>query len=160
MEGCVLYLLAVFGFCFPAVSHSQIYTLITPNVLRVESEKKVVVEAHGLTTPTEVTITVQDFPLKRLVLYQVKTNLNSDNGMMGTAIIKVPTKDIKKDVKQYVAVQARSPQFNLEKVVLVTFHSGYIFIQTDKTIFTPGSTDCAVTPSPPQDYGAFGAERS
>ncbi|KAH1176304.1 hypothetical protein KIL84_021038, partial [Mauremys mutica] len=123
-----------------AVSQSQIYTLITPNVLRVESEEKVVVEAHGLTTPTEVTITVQDFPLKRLVLYQVKTNLNSDNGMMGTAIIKVPTKDIKKDVKQYVAVQARSPQFNLEKVVLVTFHSGYIFIQTDKTIYTPGST--------------------
>ncbi|XP_039370155.1 venom factor-like [Mauremys reevesii] len=140
MEGCVLYLLAVFGFCFPAVSQSQIYTLITPNVLRVESEEKVVVEAHGLTTPTEVTITVQDFPLKRLVLYQVKTNLNSSNGMMGTAIIKVPTKDIKKDVKQYVAVQARSPQFNLEKVVLVTFHSGYIFIQTDKTIYTPGST--------------------
>uniref|UniRef100_A0A8C4YUF0 Complement C3 n=1 Tax=Gopherus evgoodei TaxID=1825980 RepID=A0A8C4YUF0_9SAUR len=112
------------------------YTLITPNVLRVESEEKVVVEAHGLTTPTEVTITVQDFPRKRLVLYQVKTNLNSDNGMMGT----VPTKDIKKDGKQYVAVQAKSPQFNLEKVVLVTFHSGYIFIQTDKTIYTPGST--------------------
>uniref|UniRef100_A0A8C0G857 Complement C3 n=1 Tax=Chelonoidis abingdonii TaxID=106734 RepID=A0A8C0G857_CHEAB len=116
------------------------YTLITPNILRVESEEKVVVEAHGLTTPTEVTITIQDFPLKRFILYQVRTNLNSDNGMMGTAIIKVPTKDIKKDGKQYVAVQATSPQFNLERVVLVTFHSGYIFIQTDKTIYTPGST--------------------
>uniref|UniRef100_A0A8C3HK51 Uncharacterized protein n=1 Tax=Chrysemys picta bellii TaxID=8478 RepID=A0A8C3HK51_CHRPI len=116
------------------------YTLITPNVLRVESEENIVVEAHGLTTPTEVTITVQDFPLKRLILYQVRTNLNADNGMMGTAIIKVPTKDLKKDGKQYVAIQARSPQFNLEKVVLVTFHSGYIFIQTDKTIYTPGST--------------------
>uniref|UniRef100_A0A8C5F2Y5 Complement C3 n=1 Tax=Gopherus evgoodei TaxID=1825980 RepID=A0A8C5F2Y5_9SAUR len=118
-----------------------LYTLITPNVLRVESEEKVVVEAHGLTTPTEVTITVQDFPRKRLVLYQVKTNLNSDNGMMGTAIIKVPLLLLPpKDGKQYVAVQAKSPQFNLEKVVLVTFHSGYIFIQTDKTIYTPGST--------------------
>ncbi|CAM4693299.1 unnamed protein product [Caretta caretta] len=140
MEGRVLYLVAVFAFCFPAVSHSHLYTLITPNVLRVDSEEKIVVEAHGLTTPTEVTITVHDFPLKRLILYQVKTNLNSDNGMMGTAIIKVHTKDPKKDGKQYVAVQAKSPQFNLEKVVLVTFHSGYIFIQTDKTIYTPGST--------------------
>uniref|UniRef100_A0A8C3HK83 Complement C3 n=1 Tax=Chrysemys picta bellii TaxID=8478 RepID=A0A8C3HK83_CHRPI len=124
----------------PSSPVSCLYTLITPNVLRVESEENIVVEAHGLTTPTEVTITVQDFPLKRLILYQVRTNLNADNGMMGTAIIKVPTKDLKKDGKQYVAIQARSPQFNLEKVVLVTFHSGYIFIQTDKTIYTPGST--------------------
>uniref|UniRef100_A0A8C3HKP4 Uncharacterized protein n=1 Tax=Chrysemys picta bellii TaxID=8478 RepID=A0A8C3HKP4_CHRPI len=122
---------------------TSLYTLITPNVLRVESEENIVVEAHGLTTPTEVTITVQDFPLKRLILYQVRTNLNADNGMMGTAIIKVsktPASYRSKDGKQYVAIQARSPQFNLEKVVLVTFHSGYIFIQTDKTIYTPGST--------------------
>uniref|UniRef100_A0A8C3T1H2 Uncharacterized protein n=1 Tax=Chelydra serpentina TaxID=8475 RepID=A0A8C3T1H2_CHESE len=55
---------------------------------------------------------------------------------------KVPTKDIKKDSRQnqYVVVQAKFPQQTLEKVVLVHFHSGYIFIQTDKTIYTPGST--------------------
>uniref|UniRef100_A0A8C3XTP9 Uncharacterized protein n=2 Tax=Chelydra serpentina TaxID=8475 RepID=A0A8C3XTP9_CHESE len=41
---------------------------------------------------------------------------------------------------QYVVVQAKFPQQTLEKVVLVHFHSGYIFIQTDKTIYTPGST--------------------
>uniref|UniRef100_A0A8C3XTM3 Uncharacterized protein n=1 Tax=Chelydra serpentina TaxID=8475 RepID=A0A8C3XTM3_CHESE len=40
----------------------------------------------------------------------------------------------------YVVVQAKFPQQTLEKVVLVHFHSGYIFIQTDKTIYTPGST--------------------
>lgn len=28
----------------------------------------------------------------------------------------------------------------VEKVVLVSFQSGYLFIQTDKTIYTPGST--------------------
>ncbi|XP_053155967.1 venom factor-like isoform X1 [Hemicordylus capensis] len=53
----------------------------------------------------------------------------------------VPAKDMQKNSKnnQYVIVQATSPQFTLEKVVLVSFHSGYIFIQTDKTIYTPGS---------------------
>uniref|UniRef100_A0A8C3HQQ1 Uncharacterized protein n=1 Tax=Chrysemys picta bellii TaxID=8478 RepID=A0A8C3HQQ1_CHRPI len=118
------------------------YSLITPNVLRVESEEKVVVEAHGLKAPIEVTVIVHDFPLKKNILYQVQTNLNSSNGMMGTAVIKVPTKHIKKDTKkaQYVVVKATFPQQTLEKVVLVHFHSGYIFIQTDKTIYTPGST--------------------
>ncbi|XP_060109217.1 A.superbus venom factor 1-like [Heteronotia binoei] len=55
--------------------------------------------------------------------------------------VQVPAKDMKKDskVNQYVVVQASCPQFQLEKVVLVSFQSGYIFIQTDKTIYTPGS---------------------
>ncbi|XP_074917273.1 venom factor-like [Chelonoidis abingdonii] len=142
MGGSGLCLVAVFAFYFPAVSHSQLYSLITPNVLRVESEEKVVVEAHGLNAPIAVTVTVRDFPLKKHILYQVQTDLNPANGMMGTAVIKVPTKNIIKDSKQnqYVVVQAKFPQQTLEKVVLVHFHSGYIFIQTDKTIYTPGST--------------------
>uniref|UniRef100_A0A8C3I647 Complement C3 n=1 Tax=Chrysemys picta bellii TaxID=8478 RepID=A0A8C3I647_CHRPI len=126
------------------LSHTpcSLYSLITPNVLRVESEEKVVVEAHGLNAPVAVTVIVQDFPLKKNILYQVQIDLNPANGMMGTAVIKVPTKDIKKDSRQnqYVVVKATFPQQTLEKVVLVHFHSGYIFIQTDKTIYTPGST--------------------
>uniref|UniRef100_A0A8C3I3E2 Complement C3 n=1 Tax=Chrysemys picta bellii TaxID=8478 RepID=A0A8C3I3E2_CHRPI len=111
------------------------YSLITPNVLRVESEEKVVVEAHGLNAPVAVTVIVQDFPLKKNILYQVQIDLNPANGMMGTAVIK---KDSRQN--QYVVVKATFPQQTLEKVVLVHFHSGYIFIQTDKTIYTPGST--------------------
>nr|XP_014424811.1 venom factor-like isoform X1 [Pelodiscus sinensis]XP_025036196.1 venom factor-like isoform X1 [Pelodiscus sinensis] len=142
MEGFVLCLGILFVFSFPEVSHSQLYTLITPNVLRVESEEKIVVEAHGLTTPSEVTITIYNFPQKRNYLYQVKTSLNSENGMMGTAVIKVPAKDMKVNSKQnqYVFVEAKFPQQKLEKIVLVSFHSGYIFIQTDKTTYTPGSS--------------------
>ncbi|XP_067416526.1 A.superbus venom factor 1-like isoform X2 [Emydura macquarii macquarii] len=138
MAGFILYLVA---FCLPGVSHSQLYTLITPNVLRVQSEEKIVVEAHGLSTPIEVTVTVRDFTLKRL-LYEVKTNLNPENGMMNTAIIKVPSEGMEKVPKQnqYVFIQAQSTHFILEKVVLVFFHSGYIFIQLDKAFYTPGST--------------------
>ncbi|XP_036789756.1 complement C3-like [Oncorhynchus mykiss] len=41
--------------------------------------------------------------------------------------------------KQYVVLQAQFPDCLLEKVVLLSFQSGYIFIQTDKTIYTPAS---------------------
>uniref|UniRef100_A0A8C4YTF4 Complement C3 n=1 Tax=Gopherus evgoodei TaxID=1825980 RepID=A0A8C4YTF4_9SAUR len=123
--------------CICTVPQS-LYSLITPNVLRVESEEKVVVEAHGLSAPITVTIIVQDFPFKKNILYQVQTNLNPENGMMGTAIIKVRKTPV--SGHPYVVVKATFPQQTLEKVVLVHFHSGYIFIQTDKTIYTPGST--------------------
>ncbi|XP_062975153.1 complement C3 [Elgaria multicarinata webbii] len=141
MEGTALYLVAALLVCFPTSSHSQLYTLITPNVLRVETEEQVVVEAHGLNTATEVTVSVHDFPQKKNILYMVKAPLNPENGMLASPAIRVPVKDLKKDSKQrqYVIIQATCPQFTLEKVVLVSFQSGYIFIQTDKTIYTPGS---------------------
>ncbi|XP_028279900.1 complement C3-like isoform X2 [Parambassis ranga] len=42
-------------------------------------------------------------------------------------------------MKQHVYLQADFPGQTLEKVVLVSFQSGYIFIQTDKTLYTPNS---------------------
>uniref|UniRef100_A0A8C8SJT3 Uncharacterized protein n=1 Tax=Pelusios castaneus TaxID=367368 RepID=A0A8C8SJT3_9SAUR len=118
------------------------YTLISPNVLRVENEEKIVVEAHGLTTSTQVTIAILDFPLRRQNLSQAIASLTPENGMMGTAVVKVPANTMMVDSKQnqYVIVQARFPQQTLEQVVLVHFHSGYLFIQTDKMIYRPLST--------------------
>ena len=43
-------------------------------------------------------------------------------------------------LNQYVYLQAQFPGHLLERVVLVSFQSGYIFVQTDKTIYTPSST--------------------
>uniref|UniRef100_A0ABM5FQG1 A.superbus venom factor 1-like n=1 Tax=Pogona vitticeps TaxID=103695 RepID=A0ABM5FQG1_9SAUR len=141
MEGMTLYLVAALLVCFPAPSHSQLYSLITPSVLWVESEEQIVVEAHGLNVATEVTVTVYDFPQRRNTFYQMRTFLMPENGMIATPSIKVPAKDLKKDPKKntYVVVQASCAQFNLEKVVLISYQSGYIFTQTDKTIYTPGS---------------------
>uniref|UniRef100_A0ABM5FQH8 Complement C3 n=1 Tax=Pogona vitticeps TaxID=103695 RepID=A0ABM5FQH8_9SAUR len=141
MEGMALYLVAALLVCFPAPSHSQLYSLITPSVLWLESEEQVVVEAHGLNVATEVTVTVHDFPQKRNNLYQIKASLTPENGMIATPSIKVPAKDLKKDPKKntYVVVKASCAQFSLEKVVLISYQSGYIFTQTDKTIYTPGS---------------------
>ncbi|KAK5883982.1 hypothetical protein CesoFtcFv8_020249 [Champsocephalus esox] len=55
--------------------------------------------------------------------------------------IMIPTGEFSKDpsIKQYVYLHARFPDRLLEKVVLVSFQSGYIFIQTDKTLYTPNS---------------------
>lgn len=42
--------------------------------------------------------------------------------------------------QKYVTVVASFGPTVVEKVVLVSFQNGYLFIQTDKTIYTPGST--------------------
>lgn len=51
------------------------------------------------------------------------------------------------NIKLYTYLQAQFPDHQLEEVVLVSFHSGNIFIQTDKTVYTPGSTGKSRTTS-------------
>lgn len=63
--------------------------LIAPNVLHVETEETVIVEAHGHHGPIEATITVLDFPQKKEVLDYTKASLNPENGMMNITKIKV-----------------------------------------------------------------------
>ncbi|XP_074023270.1 complement C3, partial [Numenius arquata] len=116
-------------------------TMVTPAVLRLETEERVVVEAPGLTSATEVNLLVQDFPLKRHMIYQTRLPLTPAGGMLATTTIKVSAKALPQATeKQFVSVTARVGQVTLEKVLLVSFQSGHIFVQTDKPIYTPGST--------------------
>ncbi|KAE8620169.1 hypothetical protein XENTR_v10010132 [Xenopus tropicalis] len=115
-------------------------TLITPSLLRVESEETVVVDAQGHNVPFEAEITIQDFPRRELHLASAKVSLDRNNGFLGTAKVKIgSTLPPATRNKQFVYVNVNSTLCKLEKVVLLSQSSGYIFIQTDKTIYTPES---------------------
>ncbi|XP_068938993.1 complement C3 [Petaurus breviceps papuanus] len=118
-----------------------LYILLTPNVLRLESEEQLVLEAHEAAGDVPVEVSIHDFPQKKQVLYSEKITLNNANNYLGTITVKVPAQNFqnKKDHK-FVSIVAKFDKEKVEKVVLVTLHSGYLFIQTDKTIYTPGST--------------------
>ncbi|XP_015667008.1 venom factor [Protobothrops mucrosquamatus] len=141
MEGMALYLVAALLIGFPASSFGALYTFITPGVLRTDTEEKILVEAHGDNAPKQLDISVRDFPRKQKILYQTRADMNPAGGMLVTPTITIPAKDLNKDSRQnqYVVVQVTAPGVRLEKVVLLSYQSGFVFIQTDKGIYTPGS---------------------
>ncbi|XP_072255528.1 venom factor-like isoform X2 [Pyxicephalus adspersus] len=128
--------------CLAGLSYGQtLCTLITPSVLRIDSEETIVIDGHN--SAFDVEYLIQTFPVKNF-LARGKISINSGNQYLGTAKIIIPGKDLIKDQskKQYVSLEVKSTNAscNMEKTLLLNFHSGYIFIQTDKPIYTPGTT--------------------
>uniref|UniRef100_A0A8C5SLP1 Anaphylatoxin-like domain-containing protein n=1 Tax=Laticauda laticaudata TaxID=8630 RepID=A0A8C5SLP1_LATLA len=118
------------------------YTLITPGVLRTDTEEQILVEAHGDNAPKQLVISVHDFPRKQKTLFQTRVDMNPAGGMLVTPTIKVgPLHKLNKDSRQnqYVIVKVSGLPVEQEKVVLLSYQSGFVFIQTDKGIYTPGS---------------------
>uniref|UniRef100_A0A669CX12 Complement component c3a, duplicate 5 n=1 Tax=Oreochromis niloticus TaxID=8128 RepID=A0A669CX12_ORENI len=111
-----------------------------PNLLRVGTAENIFVECQDCTGgDVRVEINVMNHPTKTKRLATTSVTLNSANNFQQLG--KIPAGDFSKDpnAKQYVYLQAQFPDRLLEKVVMVSFQSGYIFIQTDKTLYTPNS---------------------
>nr|XP_046263023.1 complement C3-like [Scatophagus argus] len=121
---------------------APLQVMSAPNLLRVGTEENIFVECQDCTgNDIPVTIKVMNHPTKSTQLASTSVILTSARDFQELGKITIPAGDFNRDptVKQYVYLLAEFPDRVLEKVVLVSFQSGYIFIQTDKTLYTPGS---------------------
>nr|XP_046263075.1 complement C3-like [Scatophagus argus] len=140
-----LWLLAflVFSFLTVLADGSPLEVMSAPNVLRVGTPENIFVECQDCPDGNDITveIIVMDHPTKHKRLASTSVTLTSAKQFQDFGQIKIPPREFSRDpnMKQYVYLQAQFPDRLLEKVVLVSFQSGYIFIQTDKTLYTPDS---------------------
>ncbi|CAM5169954.1 unnamed protein product [Eretmochelys imbricata] len=118
------------------------YFLAAPNVLRVGNEENVVLQAQdregSLSQDVRVQIRLFDFPKRATVLQEKVVWLSPANGSLAMTTVQVPEQYVSKGTeKQYVVVQAMFGDVPLEKYILISPHTGYTFVQTDKPIYTP-----------------------
>ncbi|XP_059409021.1 complement C3-like isoform X4 [Carassius carassius] len=122
-----------------------LFVLSAPNLLRVGSSDNVFLEAQDYSgAALDVKIIVKNHPKKDREILSQSVRLTEDKNFQMLKDIKIPDdQNFFSDdplEKQYVYLQAQFPSVTLEKVVLLSFQSGYIFVQTDKPIYTPAST--------------------
>ncbi|KAL1005734.1 hypothetical protein UPYG_G00063300 [Umbra pygmaea] len=127
------------------ISSAPRFILLAPNPLRAESEESIYLEAHGLTSPVTVTIKVSEYPSRNYQLLLETVTLGPDKNYHTLKNIKLPSDRLDKGEdssrNQYVYLTAEFGTYHIaEHVVMVSFHSGYIFIQTDKPLYNPGDT--------------------
>ncbi|KAL2086305.1 hypothetical protein ACEWY4_017364 [Coilia grayii] len=142
----VVVCVAAVALSLPALSTSDpLYVMSAPSILRVGTPERVFVEAQDYAGgDMSVKVTVMDYPKKKTELVTKSVTLSQANQYMLLVDLTVPggndVFDEDDTVNQYVYLLAQFPGQLLERVVLVSFQSGYIFVQTDKTIYTPSST--------------------
>ncbi|KAK0132889.1 Complement C3 [Merluccius polli] len=126
----------------PARHEASTMVLSAPNLLRVGATENIFVECQECATNVNVQILVKNFPSENIKLSDQTVTLNNQNNFQALNKIQIPAQDFKDDpeLKQYVSLEAKfSDGPNLRKVVLVSVQSGYLFIQTDKPLYTPNS---------------------
>uniref|UniRef100_A0A3B4U0E5 Complement C3-like n=1 Tax=Seriola dumerili TaxID=41447 RepID=A0A3B4U0E5_SERDU len=137
-----LALLGLFFWC--SLTDATPSIMSCPSVLRVGAEENIFIECQGCTDAQpdmKVTIKVLNSPTKSTILTETSVTLTGHNKFQQFGQITIPSDTFYKipSMMQHVYLQAHFPGVILEKVVLVSFQSGYIFIQTDKTLYTPNS---------------------
>ncbi|XP_053713564.1 complement C3-like [Synchiropus splendidus] len=144
MGGSGLWLLVPVAFaCFSSLAEAAPLTLMSvPSIMRVGWPENIFVECQNCSGgEIGVNVYVKDFPSKANILAQTMVNLNTGNGFQGLAAVTIPVEGFSHDpnANQFVYLQAQFPDRLLQRVVMVTFQAGYMFIQTDKTLYTPNT---------------------
>ncbi|CAL8328539.1 unnamed protein product [Merluccius merluccius] len=135
------------------------FTVVAPDLLRADSQENIYLEASGLPGPVRVSIYIRDFS-KSTVLFEDSFTLGPEHSyhmLRGIQVMGLRKKGVSgntlkstlssvhlmpeehKNKFVYLTVNFHG-YHEEERVMMVSFQQGYIFIQTEKPIYNPGDT--------------------
>ncbi|XP_051962068.1 complement C5-like isoform X2 [Xyrauchen texanus] len=129
--------ICIFQFIVCINAQQRLYLITAPKLLRLDASEKVVVQLFGYDQETKV-----DLYLKRTLAIKDKVyafqslKLNALNDYQDAATLRIMSRDFPKEDKS-VYLEAISNGFKKHIIIPVTTVNGFLFIQTDKHIYTP-----------------------
>ncbi|OPJ67640.1 complement C5 [Patagioenas fasciata monilis] len=129
----------VFLFSGTTFGQEKTYVLTAPKIFRAGASEKVVVQAFGFEKEFPVNIAIKSFPDKITVYSSGRISLTPANKFQGAATLTLQPTDLPRteDSVNYVYLEAVSPHFTRLKKIPVSYENGFLFIHTDKPIYTP-----------------------
>nr|XP_033805868.1 complement C4-A-like [Geotrypetes seraphini] len=128
---------------------NSIYLITAPNVVHAGAEETVTIQLHGAQSPVTIKVYFED-EIKRIKLSNIFSfNLNNENNYQQVKNILIDPKLLavanmsKRRQKPYVLLVAENGELlggRKTTRILLSSRKGYLFIQTDKPIYTPKQT--------------------
>ncbi|XP_060763103.1 complement C5 [Neoarius graeffei] len=117
-------------------AQQKTYFITAPKVLRLDASETVVVQLFGYDQETTVTLELKDSLGSEGRIFASQTlNLNAKNNYQAAATLRV-FPNIEKKVT-HLHLQAKSTSFTKDIRIPVIRNNGFLFIQTDKPLYTP-----------------------
>ncbi|XP_067272244.1 complement component c3b, tandem duplicate 2 [Pseudorasbora parva] len=124
----------------PVIDPSPTFSILAPAKIRPGTKQNILLEGQNLPRSLKVTVVVYDYPVSQSVLLRDSVILKSDNNYSALKTIEIdPNMLHPNGKKKYVKLVVQFGLFHrAERVIPVSFRTGYIFIQTDKPVYNPG----------------------
>ncbi|NXI42488.1 CO4 protein, partial [Galbula dea] len=143
-----LIILLIFCLLLSNTQQAPSFLITAPNVVHLGTQETITVQVHGAQNPVQVTAYFKDETKNQLLSERIIFHLNQNNNYqeMKKLMIKPGTlsQDVfKKSSQPYVLLVTESRELHEGTAqstrILLSSKKGYIFIQTDKPIYTPSS---------------------
>ncbi|XP_075572529.1 complement C5 isoform X1 [Pelecanus crispus] len=120
-------------------SQEKTYVLTAPKAFRAGASEKVIVQAFGYKEEFPVNIAIKSFPDKRVVYSSGHISLTPANTFQNAVVFTLQPADLSRTENsvKYVYLEAVSPHFTRSKKIPVLYENGFLFIHTDKPVYTP-----------------------
>uniref|UniRef100_UPI0037E7A380 complement C5 n=1 Tax=Semicossyphus pulcher TaxID=241346 RepID=UPI0037E7A380 len=136
MKVCVL-LMCVFGLCWRTEAESRSYLITAPLSLRLDAVETVLLQLFGFTEEVTVHVFLKtSMALDHVVLAREVVTLNAQNHYQAAARVRLHPGKLDKSVS-HVILHVQSAEINQHLSISVSRSNGFLFIQTDKPLYTP-----------------------
>uniref|UniRef100_A0A8D0PR72 Complement C5 n=1 Tax=Sus scrofa TaxID=9823 RepID=A0A8D0PR72_PIG len=117
----------------------QTYVISAPKILHVGAAENIVVQVYGYTEAFAVTVSVKSYPDKKITYSSMYVILSTENKFQNSAFLTIQPKQLlgKPNSVSHVYLDIVSKHFSRSKKIPVTYDNGFLFIHTDKPVYTP-----------------------
>ncbi|KAK2491692.1 hypothetical protein MC885_014946 [Smutsia gigantea] len=117
----------------------QTYVISAPKVLRVGASENIVIQVYGYTEAFDATVSIKSYPDKTFSYSSAYVTLSTENKFQNSAILTIQPKQLSRGQNPvaHVYLDVLSKHFSKSKKIPITYDNGFLFIHTDKPVYTP-----------------------
>ncbi|XP_039090539.1 complement C5 [Hyaena hyaena] len=117
----------------------QTYVISAPKIFHVGASENIVIQVYGYTEAFDATISLKSYPDKKFSYSSSYVTLSTENKFQNSAILTIQPKHLSggQNPASHVYLEVVSKHFSRSKKVPITYDNGFLFIHTDKPVYTP-----------------------